>query len=80
MRERALIEARRADAEAHIQPQRAYADLVVRFSSPPAELAQNGMDHLNVRLTQRHSLPQLGLEHGLDNGHTVRLYLSLIHI
>ena len=30
-------------------------------------------DHLNVRLTQRHSLPQLGLEHGLDNGTTVRL-------
>jgi phosphoribulokinase len=71
---RAEIEARRADAEAHIQPQRAYADLVVRFSSPSAELVQNGMDHLNVRLTQRHSLPQLSLEHGLDNGHTVRLH------
>jgi phosphoribulokinase len=71
---RAEIEARRSDAEAHIQPQRAYADLVVRFSSPHAELTQNGMDHLNVRLTQRHCLPQLSLEHGLDNGHTVRLH------
>src|SRR6202030_2326149 len=71
---RAEIDSRRADAEAYIQPQRACADLVVRFSSPPAELSQNGMDHLNVRLTQRHSLPRLGLEHGLDNGHTVRLH------
>ncbi|HEY8672168.1 MAG TPA: phosphoribulokinase [Candidatus Dormibacteraeota bacterium] len=70
---RAEIEARRTDAEAHIQPQRAYADLVVRFSSPPPELTENGMDHLNVRLIQRHSLPQLDFEHGLDNGHTVRL-------
>jgi phosphoribulokinase len=70
---RAEIEARRADAEAHIQPQRAYADLVVRFSLPPPELTEEGMDHLNVRLVQRHSLPQLALEHSLDNGHTVRL-------
>src|ERR1700694_1789336 len=70
---RAEIEARRADAEAHIQPQRAYADLVVRFSLPPPELIEDGMDHLNVRLVQRHSLPQLALEHSLDNGHTVRL-------
>jgi phosphoribulokinase len=70
---RAEIEARRADAEAHIQPQRAYADLVVRFSAPPPDPAVNGMDHLNVRLTQRHSLPQLAFEHGLDNGHTVHL-------
>jgi phosphoribulokinase len=70
---RAEIEARRADAEAHIQPQRAYADLVVRFSLPPPEHALDGMDHLNVQLVQRHSLPQLDFEHRLDNGHTVRL-------
>jgi phosphoribulokinase len=70
---RAEIEARRADAEAHIQPQRAQADLVVRFSSPNEELSPGTTDHLNVRLTQRHSLPQLAFEHGLDNGSTVRL-------
>jgi phosphoribulokinase len=70
---RAEIEARRADAEAHIQPQRAYADLVVRFSAPPPDPAMHGMDHLNVRLIQRHSLPRLAFEHGLDNGHTVHL-------
>jgi phosphoribulokinase len=70
---RAEIEARRADAEAHIQPQRAHADLVVRFSAPPRELRLNGMEHLSVRLVQRHTLPQLAFEHGLDNGDTVRL-------
>ena len=70
---RAEIEARRADAEAHIQPQRAQADLVVRFSFPSEELSPGTTDHLNVRLTQRHSLPQLAFEHGLDNGSTVRL-------
>jgi phosphoribulokinase len=70
---RAEIEARRTDAETHIQPQRAQADLVVRFSTPSAELSPGTTDHLSVRLTQRHSLPQLALEHGLDNGTTVRL-------
>ncbi len=70
---RAEIEARRADAEAHIQPQRAQADLVVRFSSPSEDLSPGATDHLNVRLTQRHSMPQLEFEHALDNGSTVRL-------
>jgi phosphoribulokinase len=69
----AEIEARRGDAEAHIQPQRAQADLVVRFSSPNHDLLPGTTDHLNVRLTQRHSMPQLAFEHGLDNGATVRL-------
>jgi phosphoribulokinase len=70
---RAEIEARRADAEAHIQPQRAQADLVVRFSSPSEDVSPRYPDRLNVRLTQRHSMPQLEFEHGLDNGTTVRL-------
>ena len=70
---RAEIEARREDAEAHIQPQRAQADLVVRFSLPNNDLSPGITDHLNVRLTQRHSMPQLAFEHGLDNGTTVRL-------
>ena len=70
---RAEIEARREDAEAHIQPQRAQADLVVRFSLPADDQSPGVTDHLNVRLTQRHSMPQLAFEHGLDNGTTVRL-------
>lgn len=69
----AEIAARREDAEAHIQPQRAQADLVVRFSSPDEVVPSGSADHLNVCLTQRHSLPQLAFEHGLDNGTTVRL-------
>ena len=70
---RAEIEARRADAEAHIDPQREQADLVVRFSSPNEDLSAATTDHLNVRLTQRHSMPQLAFEHALDNGTTVRV-------
>jgi phosphoribulokinase len=70
---RAEIEARRADAEAHIEPQRKQADLVVRFSSPNEDLSRGSTDHLNVRLTQRHSMPQLAFEHALDNGTTVRV-------
>jgi phosphoribulokinase len=70
---RAEIEARRADAEAHIEPQREQADLVVRFSSPNEDLSPGTADHLNVRLTQRHSMPQLAFEHALDNGTTVRV-------
>jgi|HubBroStandDraft_6_1064221.scaffolds.fasta_scaffold00020_13 phosphoribulokinase len=70
---RAEIEARREDAETHIQPQRAQADLVVRFSLPADDQSPGVTDHLNVRLTQRHSMPQLAFEHGLDNGTTVRL-------
>src|ERR1022692_4824872 len=70
---RAEIEARRPDAEAHIEPQRAQADLVVRFSSPGKDVSPGISDHLNVRLTQSHSLPQLAFEHALDNGTTVRL-------
>ena len=71
---RAEIEARREDAEQHIQPQRAEADLVVRFYSPDSDSPAPATDHLNVRLTQRHSMPQLDFEHGLDNGTTLRLH------
>ena len=70
---RAEIEARRADAETHIEPQREQADLVVRFSSPNEDLSRGTTDHLNVRLTQRHSMPQLAFEHALDNGTTLRV-------
>jgi phosphoribulokinase len=70
---RTEIEARRADTEAYVEPQRAQADLVVRFSSPSTDLSPGTIDHLNVRLTQRHSMPQLAFERGLDNGTTVRI-------
>jgi phosphoribulokinase len=70
---RAEIEARRADAELHIRPQRAHADMVVQFSGPAAGPRHDEQDALNVRLVQRHSMPRLDFEHGLDNGRTVRL-------
>ena len=69
---RAEIEARRDDTERHIRPQRAFADMVVQFSLP-AGAGQDERDALNVRLVQRHSMPRLDFEHGLDNGRTVRL-------
>lgn len=69
---RAEIEARRDDAERHIRPQRAFADMVVQFSLP-AGARHDERDALNVRLVQRHSMPRLDFEHGLDDGRTVRL-------
>ncbi len=58
------ITARQPDVEAHIAPQRHYADLVVRFYRP----ADDGEDeHLNVRIIQRATLPRLNLDGLLDN-------------
>jgi len=72
---RAELEARRQDTETHIRPQRAHADLVVRFYPPRPE--HSAMDHLNVQVIQRHSLPQLEFDRRLDNGHTVRLSIDV---
>lgn len=75
---RAEIEARRADAEAYIHPQRAHADLVVQFSGPRPGQPDLVMNSLNVRLVQRHTMAQLDFEHGLDNGETVRQRTNVI--
>ena len=53
------IEARRPDVEAHIQPQRRFADLVVRFHRA-RKSASDG--HLSVRITTRGTLPRLDLD------------------
>jgi len=71
---RAEIEVRRPDALAYIAPQRAFADLVVRFYRPAPALRDMG--HLNVRIVQRHSLPRLGFDRHLLDGGTVRLDLD----
>ena len=73
---RAEIEARRPDARAFIAPQRAHADLVVRFHRP--EPAQRDMGHLNVRIAQRHTLPRLAFDRALLEGGTVRLELDVV--
>lgn len=57
------IEARRPDVEAHIAPQREYADLVVRFYRPDPK-ADDG--HLSVRIITRSTLPRLDLDEVLD--------------
>jgi phosphoribulokinase len=70
----AELEARRPDAEAYIQPQRRHADLVVRFSRPRRV---RGMAHLDVRITQRHSMPRLAFDQGLHAADTVRLAIDV---
>lgn len=57
------IEARRADVEAYVAPQRRYADLVVSFRRATAA-ADDG--HLAVRLLTRSTLPRLDLNGVLD--------------
>ena len=47
------LDRREPDSEAFIRPQRRHADLVVAFQP-----STNDQDHLDARLTLRHSLPQ----------------------
>ncbi len=72
---RAEIEARRPDTEEFIAPQRAYADLIVRFYPPVPALRDMG--HLNVRVVQRRTLPQLEFDRGLHDGRTVCLEVDV---
>lgn len=73
----AELEARRADAEAYIQPQRRWADLVVRFQ-PPTPGWRKDMGHLDVRITQRHTLPRLSFDRCLHRTDRVRLFLDVV--
>jgi phosphoribulokinase len=77
MRDQVLaeLEARRPDAEAYVNPQRQYADMVVRFYRG-RESADMG--HLNVRITQRHSLARLAFDHGLHSADTILLGLDAV--
>lgn len=59
----AEIEARRSDVQAHIEPQRRYADLVVRFYRPPGAADD---EHLSARILTRSTLPRLNLDGLLD--------------
>lgn len=72
----AEIEARRPDAQLYIAPQRKHADLVVRFYRPQA--GPRDMGHLNVRVTQRHTLPRLRFDHELHDAHAIRLFLDVL--
>jgi phosphoribulokinase len=71
----AELEARRPDAETYINPQRQYADMVVRFYRGTTSA---DMGHLSVRITQRHSLERLAFDHGLHSAETIRLAIDAI--
>jgi transaldolase len=72
----AELEARRADVEAYIQPQRRYADLVVSFSRGDRPLSDMG--HLNVRIVLRHTLPRLALDRETINSKSVRFLTDVL--
>ncbi|MBI5162766.1 MAG: phosphoribulokinase [Magnetospirillum sp.] len=63
----AAIERRRADSVEFIQPQRTFADMVVRFSPPGNDAGESG-PKLNVRHTLRPTLPHPDLSPVLDVG------------
>lgn len=70
---------RQNDSLAHIQPQRTFADIVVRFSpaqDSPAEDIEGG-DHLDARMILRATLPQPDLSPVLDAGGKGGLRLTL---
>lgn len=71
----AELHARRPDAEAYINPQRQYADMVVRFYRGKRS---TDMGHLNVRITQRHSLARLAFDDGLHGADTIRLDIDAV--
>jgi len=73
----AEVEARRPDVAACIEPQRRYADMVVRFyrGSRSAD-----MGHLNVQITQRHSLARLAFDHELHGADTIRLAIDAVDL
>ncbi len=53
----AELDRREADSHKFICPQRAYADIVVKFYSPPGLPSKEPRDNLNVRLVLRPTIP-----------------------
>ena len=62
---KASLKKRVYDSQNFIQPQRAYADMVVSFRRPPGYEAETGA-HLNVRLMLRPTLPYPNLSDVLE--------------
>ncbi len=71
----AELDSRREDAEEYVHPQRRHADMVIRFYRPHPEA---DMDHLNVVIVQRHSLPRLAFDHELHATDAVRVEMDVI--
>ncbi len=61
------IEERREDVRRYIEPQRSYADLVVRFAPSSGAALERSDAHLNVRLAQTTRLPKLELDDILED-------------
>lgn len=72
----AALKDREGDAKAHIEPQRAKADIVVNFF-PPVEQAFPKDERLNVRHVLRPTLPHPDLTPILKAGPRAGLYLEL---
>ncbi len=64
---KASLERRAEDSQAHIHPQRTFADIVVRFSAPETAPDESGA-HLNARHLLRPTLPHPDLGPVLDAG------------
>jgi phosphoribulokinase len=56
------IEARQEDIRRHIEPQKEYADIIVRFYSPDGASSSQDNACLNVRLFLSRNLPRTGLD------------------
>jgi phosphoribulokinase len=72
------LEHRRHDAEAFIQPQREFADIVISFYPPADYATTRDNTRLNVRILLRHPIPLPDIEEALaaaerKNGGYVRL-------
>lgn len=67
----AELKAREPDSKQWIEPQRAHADLVVRFYRPEGDAPDMG--RLNVRITQRRPLPRLAFDRELLSSGAVRI-------
>src|SRR3990172_1960476 len=56
------IEARQEDIRKHIEPQKEYADIIIRFYAPNGPGQPQDNAHLNVRLFLSRTLPKTGLD------------------
>ena len=56
------IEARQEDIRKHIEPQKEFADFIIRFYAPDGPSQDQDNTHLNVRLFLNRNLPRSGLD------------------